>query len=424
MNINPGPPLSEKKGIHPLIIIGVLFFVFGFVTWLGSVLIPYLRIACQLEDVVSSYLVAFAFYISYFIMALPSSVVLKYTGYKKGMALGLLIMAAGALLFIPAALSRTYSVFLIGLFVQGTGLSILQTASNPYVTILGPRESAAKRISIVGICNGIAGAVAPLILGAIVLGDADKLQNSIDKISGVEKLAALNALAHRVIMPYTIMVVLLALLAALVYFSKLPEIDTSLEDEATGISNKHKTNIFQFPHLVIGVITLFLYVGVEVIAGDTIINYGASLGIPMSTAKFFTSLTLVGMLIGYIVGIICIPKYFSQRQALKFSAFCALAFALGALFTSGYTSICFVALLGFANSLMWPSIWPLAIDGLGKFTKVGSSLLIMAIGGGAVLPLIYGKLADKYSFHQAYWLVVPCYVVIAYYAIRGYRVGK
>ena len=212
--------------------------------------------------------------------------------------------------------------------------------------------------------------------------------------------------------------------AALVYFSSLPEIDTELEDEAAGISNKHKTNIFQFPHLIIGVITLFLYVGVEVIAGDTIINYGASQGIPMSTAKFFTSLTLVGMLVGYIVGIICIPKYISQRQALKISAFCAIIFALGALFTKGYTSISFVALLGLANSLMWPSIWPLAIDGLGKFTKIGSSLLIMAIGGGAILPLIYGRLADKYSFHQAYWLVVPCYIMIVFYAIKGYKLGK
>ena len=424
MNVYSGSAVSKKQGLPPLVIIGVLFFVFGFVTWLGSVLIPYLKIACQLEDVVSSYLVAFAFYISYFIMALPSSVVLKYTGFKKGMALGLLIMAAGALLFIPAALSRTYSVFLLGLFVQGTGLSILQTASNPYVTILGPKESAAKRISIVGICNGVAGAVAPLILGAIVLGDADKLQSKIDKITGDEKIAALNALAHRVILPYTVMTVLLVLLAALVYFSSLPEIDTELEDEATGISNKHKTNIFQFPHLIIGVITLFLYVGVEVIAGDTIINYGASQGIPMSTAKFFTSLTLVGMLIGYIVGIICIPKYISQRQALKISAFCAIIFALGALFTQGYTSISFVALLGLANSLMWPSIWPLAIDGLGKFTKIGSSLLIMAIGGGAILPLIYGRLADKYSFHQAYWLVVPCYIMIAFYAVKGYKLGK
>jgi len=292
------------------------------------------------------------------------------------------------------------------------------------VTILGPRESAAKRISIVGICNGVAGAVAPLILGAIVLGDADKLQSKIDKIAGDEKIAALNALAHRVILPYTVMTILLVLLAALIYFSSLPEIDTELEDEATGVSNKHKTNVFQFPHLIIGVITLFLYVGVEVIAGDTIINYGASQGIPMSTAKFFTSLTLVGMLVGYIVGIICIPKYISQRQALKVSAFCAIIFALGALFTKGYTSISFVALLGLANSLMWPAIWPLAIDGLGKFTKIGSSLLIMAIGGGAILPLIYGRLADKYSFHQAYWLVVPCYIMIAFYAIKGYKLGK
>ena len=405
----------------PIIIIGALFFVFGFVTWLGSVLIPYLKISCELNNF-QSYLVAFAFYISYLVMAIPSSYVLKWTGFKNGMSVGLMIMAIGALLFVPAALTRTYSIFLIGLFVQGTGLAILQTASNPYIVILGPRESAAKRISIMGICNGIAGASAPIILGAIALKDSDALKVKLLTLDALQKALELDALAHRVIIPYLIMVTILVILAGLVYFSGLPEIDASDEEEVTDDQHAHKKSIVQFPHLMLGVATLFLYVGVEVIAGDTIIGYGASQGISMSTAKFFTSGTLVCMLVGYMIGIISIPRFISQQKALKISSLVGILFALIALFTKGYVSVTFIALLGLANSLMWPSIWPLAIADLGRFTKIGSSLLIMAIGGGAILPLVYGRLADLFSPQQAYWILIPCYIVIWYFAYAGHKI--
>ncbi len=415
----------------PIFIIGVLFFVFGFVTWLGSVLIPYLRIACELDNF-QSYLVAFSFYISYMVMAIPSGWALKKTGYKRGMSLGLLIMALGALLFIPAALTRMYFLFLTGLFVQGAGLAILQTASNPYITILGPRESAARRISIMGICNGIAGVLAPIILGAVTLKDADIIRQHISRLSPAQKTAALESLAHRVIFPYSIILVTLLLLAVLVFYSSLPELNADVEDPmdeemSTASSNiqktiTRKTSILQFPHLLLGVVTLFLYVGVEVIAGDTIISYGASQGIALSTAKFFTSGTLVCMLIGYMIGAICIPRYFSQQYALTVSALLGILLALGALFSSGMVSVTFVALLGLANALMWPSIWPLAIAGLGKFTRTGSSLLIMAIGGGALLPLAYGRLADIFDPQHAYWIVIPCYICIWYYAIAGHKI--
>lgn len=411
---------------QPIIIIGVLFFVFGFVTWLGSVLIPYLRIACQLDNL-SSYLVAFSFYISYTVMAVPSAVVLRWTGYKKGMALGLLIMAAGAGLFIPAAIIRSYQVFLTGLFIQGTGLAILQTAANPYVTILGPLESAARRISVMGICNGIAGVIAPLIIGSVTLKDADAIRDSLTHLPVTQKTALLGTLAHRVILPYAIIALVLVILAAWVFFSGLPELNTDPEAEAQATSHPPpqtpRTSIFQFPHLLLGVLTLFLYVGVEVIAGDTIINYGASQGIRLSTARFFTSCTLSGMLLGYLFGIILIPKYLSQRQALKICAGLGLAFALAALSTTGIVSVAFIALLGLANSLVWPSIWPLAINGLGRFTPIGSSLLIVAIGGGALLPLLYGWLADLSTPQHAYWMVIPCYACIAWYAIAGSNAG-
>lgn len=415
-------PNTAKTGTSkPILIIGVLFFVFGFVTWLGSVLIPYLKIACQLNNM-ESYLVAFSFYISYLIMAIPSAWVLKFTGFKNGISLGLLLMALGTLIFVPAALVREYSVFLLGLFVQGAGLAILQTASNPYVTILGPRESAAKRISVMGICNGIAGIIAPIILGSIILDNTDEIQSRLISMNMVQQMIELDALAHRVIVPYLIMALILIILSVFTYFSGLPEIDTDHEDKEVAAANINKHSIFQFPHLLIGVLTLFLYVGVEVIAGDTIISYGSSQGIALSTAKYFTSATLSAMLLGYLIGIICIPKYFSQELALKVASILGIVFAVAAIFTQGYTSVLFIALLGLSNSLMWPSIWPLAIADLGRFTKIGSSLLIMAIGGGALLPLAYGHLADSINPQDAYWIVVPCYVMIWYFAVYGHKI--
>lgn len=412
-----------KKGLSPIYIIGALFFVFGFVTWLNSVLIPYLKIACQLDNF-ESYLVAFAFYIAYLVMALPSSWVLSKTGFKNGMSVGLLIMALGALVFIPAALTRMYPLFLAGLFIQGTGLAVLQTASNPYITILGPIESAAKRISIMGICNKIAGALAPIALGAVTLKDADALNIRLLSMSVAQKQTELDALAHKVILPYVLILAVLVILAVLIYFSTLPEIETDKEEDTIADTASKATSIFHYPNLLLGVVAIFLYVGVEVLAGDSVISYGASLGIPLSTAKFFTTCTLLCMISGYIVGIICIPKYFSQANALKVSAIIGVVFSVAAIYSPGYASVLFIALLGIANSLMWPAIWPLAINGLGKFTKVGSSLLIMGIAGGALLPLLYGKLSDIYSPRNAYWIMIPCYLFIAWYATWGHRIKR
>lgn len=417
--------MNSKKELNPLVIIGVLFFIFGFVTWVNSVLIPYLQIACELNNF-QSYLVAFAFYISYFVMAVPSAKLLKITGFKNGMSLGLLLVAVGSFIFIPAAIHRTYSIFLVGLFIQGAGLAVLQTAANPYVTILGPEESAARRMSIMGICNGVAGIVAPAILGIIILNNADALTEQLRQMTGLDKTLALDALAKKVIIPYIVITFILIALSVLVYYSKLPEIDeTSGEEVIQGTSSlTSRTSIFHFPYLLIGVFTLFLYVGVEVIAGNAIIQYGTYQGIPLSTAKFLTSFTLAGMLAGYVIGIICIPKYFSQKTALKYSAAFGIIFSLVALSTHGYISVLFIALLGLANSLMYPSIWPLAIGGLGKFTKIGSSFLVMAISGGALLPLLYGWLADHINSQQAYWMVVPCYLMIGYFAMYGHKIGR
>lgn len=417
---------SQRNNLGPILIIGALFFIFGFVTWANSTLIPYLKIACELTTS-EAVLVTFAFYISYAVMAFPSSWVLQKTGFKKGMMLGLLIMAIGALLFIPAAKSRTFGLFLFALFVIGTGLALLQTASNPYITILGPIESAAKRISIMGICNKTAGALAPLILGAIVLKNSSTLEESLKTMNEIQKTATLNDLASRVILPYVIIAIVLVLLAVFIYYSALPEVKAEGEDSSgTSSSVVNRPSIFNYPYLWLGFITLFLYVGVEVMAGDIIQVYGNAIGISLDVAKHFTTYTMIGMLVGYITGIIAIPKYLSQNTALKGSAILGIIFSLGAIFTSGYTSVLFIALLGLANALVWPAIWPLAIEGLGKYTKTGSALLIVGIAGGAILPRIWASLGaiPSIGLQQAFWILIPCYLFIFYFGTVGHRMGK
>jgi FHS family L-fucose permease-like MFS transporter len=414
--------INERRSyITSISIIGSLFFIFGFVTWLNGTLIPFLKIACELSNL-QAYLVTFAFYISYLVMAPPSSWVLHKIGFKNGMAAGLGVMAIGSLVFIPASYTRDFSLFLTGLFIQGSGLALLQTASNPYITIIGPRESAARRIAIMGICNKVAGTISPIILGALILQGANELMESAKLMTGPEKTAILDSLAQRVILPYVIMAIVLVLLAFMIRYAHLPEVDTDNEVTVTANRNSKKTAWFQFPHLILGFIALFLYVGVEVMAGDTIALYGKSLGISLDQSRYFTSLTLISMVVGYIIGIITIPRIIRQDKALAFSAILGVIFTLAALFTSGFTSVVFIALLGLANAMMWPSIWPLAIADLGRFTKAGSALLIMGIAGGALIPLLYGSLVDVIGNQQAYWIMIPFYIFILYYALAGHKI--
>ena len=420
---------QKQSNRNAIIIIGVLFFVFGFVTWLNGTLIPFLKLACQLENDIQAFFVTFAFYMAYFFLAIPSSMILKKTGFKNGMALGLLIMALGSLIFVPAANTRTFGLFLTGLFVQGMGLALLQTASNPYISIVGPIESAAKRISIMGICNKVAGMLSPLILGALVLKNATAIEDQVNKATdAVAKNDLLTLLAARVITPYIIMALVLFLLSIMIKKSSLPEIDMEREEEAFANSSIiAKTSVFQFKHLLLGVLCLFLYVGAEVMAGDAIGAYGRELGMPLDETKYFTTFTLCSMLAGYVIGIVAIPNCISQQNALAVSAVLGIIFSIAVFATTGYTAITFIALLGLANALMWPAIFPLAISGLGRFTKTGAALLVMGIAGGALLPLLYTTLKDKQIFSNAQSFLIcmlPAYMYIFYYAVKGYAAGK
>ena len=423
--------LSKRDTAISILIIGVLFFIFGFVSWVNAILIPYFKIACELSNF-RSYLVTFAFYISYFVMSVPSSYLLKSVGFKKGMMIGFWVMAIGAFIFIPAALSRTYEVFLLGLFTLGTGLAILQTAANPYITVLGPKERAAQRISIMGICNKGAGILAPLIFAAVILRVGDtELFNQLSTMGDAEKNEALDELIRRVIVPYSIVGTVLFGLGLMVRFSPLPEIDTEHESSDVAVANSGKTSIFQFPHLILGAFAIFVHVGTQVIAIDTIIGYANYMHIDLMEAKVFPSYTLFVTICGYVIGISLIPKFISQVNMFRICTLLGVIFTLLIIFTQGTVnflgqttdiSIWFVVLLGLANSLVWAGIWPLALDGLGRFTKLGASIMIMGLCGNAIMPLFYGYFADLYDVRIAYWVLFPCYLYLVFYALHGHTI--
>lgn len=429
--------MQKQTNTTAIVIIASLFFIFGFVTWINGALIPFMKTINELTDA-QSYLVASASYISFVVMALPASYILNKIGYKKGMSLGLIIMGIGALVFIPAAEARTYWVFLTGIFIQGVGMTILQTAANPYITILGPIESGAKRIAIMGIANKTAGALGSLIFGALLLSGIDKTKEKLAGASLEEKNVLLDAMADSVFIPYIVMAIVLFLIGMLIRKAPLPNVEAD-ETEELIEGKTAKTSIFQFPNLWFGVIALFVYVGAEVIAGDTIIAYGISLGFTGEEAKYFTTYTLMAMVATYALGVFLIPKYIKQKTALTVSSVLGIVFSICILSTSGFTSVLFVAALGIANALVWPAIWPLTLEGLGKFTKTASALLIMAISGGAIIPPLYGRIVDanKHALvssgiqeaeaiasasTSSYWILIPCYAIILFFAIWGHKI--
>ena len=428
---------KQKQYFISLTILAGMFFIFGFVSWVNSILIPYFRIACELTHF-ESYFVAFAFYIAYFVMAIPSGILLKKVGFKRGIMYGFMLTALGAFLFVPAALVRQFEIFLIGLFSIGTGLAILQTAANPYVTIIGPIESAARRISIMGICNKFAGIISPLIFAALILkADDSELFSLIESgtLDAITKSAMLDELIQRVIVPCAILGGLLVLAGIGIRYSILPEINTDEQNATDEKENGHnsKKSIFDFPYLILGALAIFFHVGTQVIAIDTIINYANSMGIDLLEAKVFPSYTLACTMIGYVLGILIIPKYVSQTKALIICTILGLLLSFGVVFADfnvtlfghqANISIFLLCALGFPNALIYAGIWPLSIHGLGKFTKTGSSLLIMGLCGNAILPLIYGYFAEVYDLRIGYWILIPCFLYLIFFATKGHKINS
>lgn len=414
---------TKKSYYYPLTIIGILFFVFGFLTWVNGILIPYFQICLDLTNFQAS-LVAFCAYIAYFVMALPSAYILKFTGYRKGMVLGLVIMAVGTVLFIPAAYTRTYSVFLTGLFITGSGLALLQTAANPYVAIIGPIESTAQRIGFMGLANKTAGIIALALLGSIFLFNADEIIAKVNTAGVSERATILNEYALKIVNPYIVITIVLLLLAVMIYFSKMPEINETKKEEGDIVKEvRSRSSVFHYPHLILGVLGLFFAAACEVIPIDGMIIYSRALGIPIEEARHFSTYTLYAMLGGYLASTILIPKYLSQNRALQFCAVIGIVLTLGAYFGSGYSSIICLMFMGFGAAMLWGTIWGLSLRELGIHTKKGSAMLLMSVIGGGIFPLIFGGLIDRNpSYPQnAILLLIPCYLVLFFFASRGYR---
>ncbi len=431
-------PTAGQGVLLPMLFIGLMFFILGFATWLNGSLIPFLKVVCELNNFQALW-VAFAFYIAYTVMALPSAAILARIGYKNGMTAGLGVMALGALCFIPAAKSGLYPVFLLALFTLASGMTLMQTAINPYIVCIGPRESAAMRISIMGLFNKGAGIVVPLVFTALILSGMERFSESALAALDAAGREALRAeLSQRLVFPYAVMAAGLLLFTALIHFSSLRE--PELEAAGGTAGEVERWGVFQHPQVVLGALALFGYVGVEVIAGDTIGLYGRGLGV--AHYGVLTSYTMGFMVLGYLLGVALIPRLMSQRTALALSGASGLLFSVGVATASAThtgwsqallgwagvpavpdTVLC-VALLGLANALVWPSLWPLALEGLGKYTAAGSALLIMGIAGGALIPMLYGHLADVSSPQLGYWVMLPFYALILAYAVFGSRLRR
>jgi FHS family L-fucose permease-like MFS transporter len=424
---------ARRSSAIPMAIVAGLFFILGFATWLNGSLMPYLELVLTLSPFQASFII-FTFYIAVTVFAVPSAWVIQRVGYKNGMALGMLGMATAAFMFIPAAKTQWFGLFLLAQFTMGAGQTLLQTAVNPYVVKIGPEESAAARISIMGILNKSAGILAPMVFAALILGGMS------DYSATAPTQAEIDALADNLILPYIGMGIFIGVLALAVRLSPLPELYLEQEGEA---AESHKTSAaFRFPQLVLGVVALFFYVGVEVIAGDTIGSYGRSIG--YKGFATLTSFTMTFMVIGYALGVVLIPRVISQQRALLASAVLGVILSLAVVFgDNGSTffssiiltplglpelpnTILFLAMLGFANAIMWPAIWPMALSGLGSYTSTGSALLIMAISGGAVLPVLMSGLAmfEGIGRQTAYIIMTPCYLYILFYAYKGHALRR
>ena len=418
---------SKRQYYVSLGMLGCLFFVFGLVSWVNSILVPYFKVACELQTGVQTYLVTFAFYIAYLVMTIPASFLLRRTGYKKGTLVGLWIMAAGALMFWPAALTRSYAFFLVALFTIGTALAILQSVANPFVTIIGPHESAAKRISVMGICNKAAGILAPLLFAALVIHPEDEeIMRQVESglLSGAAKEAALDGMIRGVIVPYVVLAVLLFIFGILFFKSPIRDINPDVDNKTVTGGGSDRNSVWSYPYLVLGIIALFAHLGSQQISVSTIIGYAQSMGMSLDEAKVFPSFTLLCILIGYLIGVITIPKYLSQQKSLVLCTVTGLILSVLVLVLPEKASLWSLVLLGIPNSLIYAGIWPLAIRGLGKWTSLGSSLLVMALCGNAVLSLLYGLVSDHMSLQASYWLLLPCFVYMVFYAVYGYKIEK
>lgn len=396
----------DKKNITvPLLLVGSMNAILGFALGVNAFFIPFVKQAFHVTTVMS-YLIMLATFSAYLIFGGVAGNILKKAGYKGGMVIALILMAAGFLIIVPSAKTVNFALFLLALFINGLGQALLTAAYSTYVSIIGPPESAASRISFMGICAKIFYAMASFILAIFI------------DLANIE--------ITDIIAPFYIIALILFVMSIIYYFSPLPEVkaigemsDETEETQHTG-STHIKKSIWQFPHLLLGVVAIFLTVGVEYLALGTINDYAYNLGLP--SPHNYVWYVSFAMIAGYLVGILLIPKYIYQTQALFLSTIVGICVSLLILLLPDSISIFMIPLLGLANALLWPAVWPLAIADLGKFTKSGSALLVTGIVGAGIIPLIFGYFAQHFSYQMAYAIGLPAYLFIMYYALWGSKI--
>jgi len=398
---------NKKNILVPMLLIGAMYAVLGFALGINAFFIPFVQEAFQISTT-QSYLVMTATFSAFVVFGAFSGGILTRAGYKGGMVIAFVLMAIGFFLITPAARAVSFPLLLLALFISGLGQALLTGAVNTYVSIIGPEESAAKRIALMGICNKTFYAVASLMLALFM------------------DLA--NVRIEDTILPFYIITGILLVMGFLYYFAPLPDVNASGEEEdkeviqETTVYSRSKTSIFQFPHLLLGIIAIFFVIGLETVALGTINDYASILHLP--SPENYIWLVSAGMVIGYLLGVLFVPKYVSQTQVLLFSTISGIVVTLAILIVPVNVSIYLVAFLGLSNAMMWPAVWPLAIADLGRFTKTGSSLLVTGIIGGALLPLLFGYVAEQASYQNAYLVCLPAYLYIIYYALSGSKIRK
>ncbi|KXV45152.1 glucose/galactose transporter [Gluconobacter roseus] len=412
--------MTGRYGLAPLGVAAAIFFIMGFVTWMNGPLISFVRVAFDLSDT-SAFLVPMVFYFSYFLFSLPASFLARKLGLRTELSVSLLLCAAGVALFGQFIAMRLYGGALTGLLVMGAGLSLMQVVINPLVSLLGPSERASQRIAIMGVCNKCAGILAPIVLATLVMGDIGSIsQRAQETIDPVARNALLTGFVHAIYAPYMTMAVVLLITAIGVAVCPLPDLQAPPIPGPLESSKR----IFR-PHLVAGIAVMFLYVGIEVMAGDAIGTYGQGFGLPLSQTRFFTSLTLAAMLGGYVTGFLIVPRFVTQERLMELACMMGGLLTTAAFLTHGYVSVLCVALLGAANAMLMPTIFPIAIRGAGLWTPLASALLVMAYSGGAIIPQIYVALKPVFGFQAMFaLLVLPSYLALLLYARRYGQTGR
>lgn len=409
---------ESQKYPGALAMVTVLFFFWGFVTVLNDILVPHLKSVFDL-NYTKVMLIQFAFFLAYFIFSIPSAKIIDAIGYKKTMVVGLLTMALGAFLFVPAASALSYPLFLAALMVLAGGITALQVAANPYVAVLGPPETASSRLNLTQAFNSLGTTIGPYVGGLLILGVAVENKDVIARMSAEALHTFRLQQASSVKFPYVVIGIALIVFAVLIGLFKLPKIP-SVERHADG---RHEGSMWKYRHLILGCVAIFTYVGAEVAIGSFLINYfnQPEIGnLPEVEGAKLVAYYWGGAMVGRFIGSAILQKV-KTGTVLGIAAFCACFLVLTSMLTHGHIAMRSILLVGLFNSIMFPSIFTLGIAKLGPRTGDGSGLLIMAIVGGAMIPVVQGAIADRIGVHHAFLLPVICYLYIAYYALRGSR---